>query len=151
MERDGVAVGEAQWGLSIPVDPGAHTSKSSRSRQEGLAEHHHCRRRRERTNPERSRAGRRASYASKRPQPRPSLPNRALRTGAFVSIGVSGVCAVIGTVFGLRAISKNNASNAPDKCQGDTCVSRLARPWRNDARSAGTISTIASAVRAQPR
>ena len=146
VERDGVVVGAAQWGLSIPVDPGSHTVKGhapgKKDWQSTLS-----------VAADASAqalsipALENAPVAPQAAAATPSPPNRALRTGAFVSFGVSGVGAVLGTVFGLRAISKNNASNSnsPDKCQGDTCLSD-GTSLRNQARSAGTISTVAFAV-----
>jgi hypothetical protein len=144
VERDGVAVGEAQWGLSIPVDPGAHTVKAhapSKKDWQSTITVAADASAQELSVPALDDAPVTPQTAAAAPKP----PNRALRTGAFVSFGVSGVGAVLGTVFGLRAISKNNASNAPDKCQGDTCLAS-GTSLRNDARSAGNISTIAFAV-----
>jgi hypothetical protein len=144
VERDGVAVGEAQWGLSIPVDPGAHTVKAhapgkkdwqstltvaADASAQALSV------------PALEDAPVTPLAASGAPKPR----SHALRTGAFVSFGVSGVGAVLGTVFGLRAISKNHQSNADGKCQGDTCTPD-GTTLRNDSRSAGNISTVAFVV-----
>jgi hypothetical protein len=144
VERDGVAVGAAQWGLSIPVDPGSHTVRAhalgKKDWQSALS-----------VAPDASAQTlsvpvlENAPLASQAATAAPKPQNRALRTGAFVSFGVSGVGAVLGTVFGLSAISKNKASNASDKCQGDNCLSDGVS-LRNQARSAGNISTIAFAV-----
>ncbi|HEY3665400.1 MAG TPA: hypothetical protein VGL19_05345 [Polyangiaceae bacterium] len=144
VERDGAPVGEAQWGLSIPVDPGSHAVKAhapgKKDWQSTLS------------------VAADASAQSlsvpaldnapltEKGQAAPTKPhNRAQRTAAFVSFGVGGVGAVLGTVFGLRAISKNSQSNASDKCSGDTCTPE-GTTLRNSARSSGTISTVAFAV-----
>lgn len=144
VERDGVAVGAAQWGLSIPVDPGPHTvqvhAPGKKDWQSTLTV---------------------AGDAGTQTLSIPLLANapaaalatgsgtkprsHGLRTAAFISFGVSGVGAVFGTVFGLTAISKNKQSNASDKCLGDTC-NRAGTSLRNAARSAGTLSTVAFAV-----
>ena len=142
VERDGVVVGAAQWGLSIPVDPGSHTVRAhalaKKDWQSTLT-----------VAADASAQTLSVPVLDNAPVARqaaaPEPQNRALRTGAFVSFGVSGVGAVLGTVFGLSAISKNKDSNASDKCQGDNCLSDGVS-LRNQARSAGNISTVAFAV-----
>jgi hypothetical protein len=144
VERDGVAVGAAQWGLSIPVDPGAHTVKAhapSKKDWESTLNVAADASAQALSVPELENA----PVTQQTPTTAPRPLNRGLRTGAYVSFGVSGVGAVLGTVFGLRAISKNNASNSSDNCRGDTCLAS-GTSLRNDARSAGTLSTVAFAV-----
>ena len=144
VERDGVSVGAAQWGLSIPVDPGAHTVRARAVGKKdwqrtltvaaggGLQSL---------TVPALERAPLAAKVATSNTRPR----SPSQRTAAFISFGVSGAGAALGTVFGLRAISKNKQSNAADKCQGDNCVADGVA-LRNDARSAGDVSSVAFAI-----
>ncbi|HEX3850072.1 MAG TPA: hypothetical protein VHW01_03850 [Polyangiaceae bacterium] len=144
VERDGVAVGEAQWGLSIPVDPGAHTVKvhaAGKKDWESTLDVAADASAQTLSVPALDDAPAATQAASSEAKPR----SRALRTGAFVSFGVSGVGAVLGTVFGLRAISKNHASNADGKCAGNDC-SPDGVTLRNASRNAGNISTVAFAV-----
>lgn len=65
---------------------------------------------------------------------------RPLRTVGFVSLGAGAVGLGVGAFFGLRAMSKNDDSNAD--CDGDVCGAQ-GKQDRNDARSAGNVSTIA--------
>lgn len=144
VERDGVAVGAAQWGLSIPVDPGAHTvtarapGKKDWQSTVNVAADAGAQ---ALSVPALENAPIAAQPAATAAKPR----SHALRTAAFVSFGVSGVGAVLGTVFGLSAISKNHQSDDPNNCMGDVCVP-AGTSLRNEARSAGNISTVAFAV-----
>ena len=142
--RDGVQVGSAQWGLPIPVDPGAHVLQASAAGKK--------------TWQAQVKVGADASTQAVsvpalenapvevKPGAPPSKPqSHTQRTLAYVSLGVGGVGAILGTVFGLTAISKNHQSNETQNCAGNDCVPAGAS-LRNDARSAGNISTIAFAV-----
>ncbi len=148
LERDGVRVGNAQWGLSVPVDPGTHTVRAyavgKRTWQvnvqvpigpstqtlsvpvlvdaPSLA-----------TRPARDRK------TTAKP------PSGARRTVAYVGFGVGSAAAALGAVFGIRAITKNNLSNEAANCRGDSCVGNGVR-LRNEARSAGTVSTVTFAI-----
>jgi hypothetical protein len=144
VERDGAPVGEAQWGLSIPVDPGSHAVKArapgKKDWQSTLSVAADA------SAQSLSIPALDNAPVTEKGQTAPTKPhNQAQRTAAFVSFGVGGVGAVLGAVFGLRAISKNNQSNAADKCQADTC-NPGGTALRNSARSSGTISTVAFAV-----
>jgi serine/threonine-protein kinase len=146
VQRDGVPVGDPQWGLPIPVDPGEHTvqvgapgKKPWQARITVAAE---------------------ANLQSVSvpllenapAEQKPALVvsagphSRAQRTAAYVSFGVSGASAIVGSVFGLRAISKNNQSDAPEQCNpNNDCVASGAT-LRNQARSAGDVATVLFAV-----
>ena len=144
--RDGVQVGAVQWGLSIPVDPGIHTVQVSAPGKKAWQVEVTV-----------------AADASIQTLSVPVLENAPVvgiaappgtekprshgqRTAAYVSFGVSGVGAVLGTVFGLRAISKNNQSNDPSLCDANNDCVPSGTSKRNDARSAGTVSTVAFVV-----
>jgi hypothetical protein len=80
------------------------------------------------------------------PLPQASEPSHALgpqRIGAIVAGGVGVVGVAVGSVFGLVAMSKkNDAQNVcPSQCATPDGVSK----W-SDAKSAGTISTVAFIV-----
>jgi hypothetical protein len=57
-------------------------------------------------------------------------------------VGIAGV--VVGTVFGLQAISKN--ADADTRCNGLSCSDPQGVADASDAHKAGTISTVAFAV-----
>ena len=145
VQRDGVPVGSAQWGLPIPVDPGAHTvqvsapGKKAWQAQVNVTADASTQTVSVPLLEDAPIEPKSAAVGSEKPR------SKAQRTAAYVSFGVGGVGAVLGSVFGLRAISKNNQSNRPGQCSGNDCLSSGAE-FRNDSRSAGTISTVAFAV-----
>ncbi len=149
VERDGIRLGSAQWGLSVPVDPGIHTVRAYAGLKtmwqvdlkvplgpstqtlsvpvlaDVLAPI---------TSPARE-----AKMTTETPR------NDARQTAAYVAFGVSGAAAALGTVFGLRAISKNNLSNEAANCRGDSCLTNGVR-LRNEARLAGNVSSTVFAI-----
>jgi hypothetical protein len=151
IERDGISVGSAQWGLSIPVDPGPHTivarapGKKDWQKTISVA-----------ADASTQTLGipvlEAAPFASKSspsatPNSVPAKPrSHTQRYASYVAFGVGGAGVIVGSVFGLSAISKNNQSNSSD-CQGNTCLrGSTGAQARSDARSAGNISTVAFAV-----
>ena len=66
------------------------------------------------------------------------------RTLALVAGGVGVAGVVVGTVFGLKAKSKNDQSKA--FCDGASCTDQRGVPLREDALKAGDLSTVAFAV-----
>jgi hypothetical protein len=145
--RDGVSVGDPQWGLGVPVDPGQHVVQVSAIGKKAwqttvtvggpgsaqtlsiplLAD---------------------APLSLQKADAGPVKPaNRARRTAGFISMGVGGAGVIVGSVFGLRAISKNNQSDSASDCKGDVCVKGgVGASARDDARSAGNLSTVAFAI-----
>jgi hypothetical protein len=142
--RDGIQVGSAQWGLPIPVDPGAHVLQATATGKKPWQAQVTV-------------AGNASTEAvsvptledapvAVTPGEAPAKPqNHTRRTLAYVSLGVGGVGAILGSVFGLTAISKNKQSNEAQNCDGNNCVDSGVS-LRNSARSAGNISTVAFAV-----
>ncbi|HEY8946840.1 MAG TPA: hypothetical protein VIM73_21505, partial [Polyangiaceae bacterium] len=63
------------------------------------------------------------------------------RTIGYVMAGAGGVGLVIGSIFGLDAISKN--SDSDDHCREETLCSPRGLTLRADAQDAATVSTIA--------
>jgi len=155
VKLDEVVVGGPSLGIALPVDPGPHQISASapgrRPWQASLTI---------RVGPSQEavtiQALAEASDASEPangPAPAPPPPPRAEggsssgNTQRVIAYGLGGLGIVavgVGTAFGLTAISKNNESN--DKgCFGNQCTAPGAS-LRNDARSAGTISTVAFAL-----
>lgn len=140
--RDGIQVGSAQWDLPIPVDPGAHVLQATATGKKPWQAQVTV-------------AGNASTQAVSvptledapvvaKPEAGPGRPqNHTRRTLAYVSLGVGGVGAILGSVFGLTAISKNKKSN--EHCDGNNCLD-TGVSLRNSARSAGNISTVAFAV-----
>jgi hypothetical protein len=143
VERDGVPIGSAQWGLSIPVDPGVHVVRALAPEKQAWQSNVSV-----------------AADASAQTVTIPLLQNRAAlpstlqpappadraqRNAAIVGLSLGGVGVLVGTVFGLRAVSKNNSSNEDGRCQGNACT-QDGVTLRNQARTAGTVSTVAFAI-----
>ncbi len=153
IERDGTAVGSAQWGVSIPVDPGQHTvvarapGKKDWQKAISVAADASTQTLEVPTleaAPVTPNPGATATESASRTPAKPH--SHAQRYASYAAFGVGGAGVIVGSIFGLTAISKNNQSNGSD-CQGDTCIRGSSDAQaRADARSAGNISTIAFAV-----
>lgn len=63
------------------------------------------------------------------------------RTLGYVLVGAGAVGLTVGSVFGLRAIAKNNDSE--DRCRTPRLCSQAGLDLRDEAKSAATISTVA--------
>jgi hypothetical protein len=152
VKLDGNVVGRPTLGVAIPVDPGTHRVAASASGKrpwetsvtvptgpveivvalpalgDAVAEP----------------LAPKAPVIAERPgSDRPPASN----TQRILAYGLGGLGLVgvgIGTVFGLKAISKNDESNERG-CVGNEC-SPSAGALREDAQSAGTLSTVAFAV-----
>lgn len=152
VKLDDTVVGGPSLGIALPVDPGSHQisarAPGKRPWQASLTI---------RTGPSQEAVtiqplADAPEAAEPVNNPAPPPPPRAeggssgntQRVIAY-ALGGAGIIAVgVGTAFGLTAISKNNESN--DKgCFGNQCTAPSAS-LRNDARSAGTISTVAFAL-----
>jgi len=142
---DGEALGHAVLGIGAPVDPGSHTVSASASgklawqTKVDIVE-----------GPEQKTIvvpklvdappGSTPGSAAPAGSAVGSGAGKAQRVGAFVLGGV-GVAAIgVGSIFGLRAISKNKQSN-DDGCSGNQCPPDAAAT-RRSATSAGNASTI---------
>jgi hypothetical protein len=73
--------------------------------------------------------------------PPPPSGGGTQRTLGYVAGGVGVVAAVVGAIFGARAIGKN--SDSKDSCRTDKLCSAEGLALRNDARSAAKASTFA--------
>jgi hypothetical protein len=144
IQRDGVPVGQAQWGLAVPADPGPHTIVATAPERVPF-----------RTEVTLSEPGATvdvaipelapARVAPTTPDTRPPEPGRPKGLGAqhYVAIGagVIGLAGVaVGTVFGLQSMSKGD--EADEHCDGGSCRVQEGVELREDARTAGNISTI---------
>jgi len=153
--RDGTTVGQAQFGVPIPMDPGAHNVTASmpgRKTWETSIEI--------KTKGEVVRVdvpmlavqsavtpGAAPTRADAKPLARQSpspAKNGRQRTWALV-IGGAGVAGVaVGGVAGLVSMSKHN--KADNHCSGSHCSDAQGVSLRSDARTWGNVSTIAFLV-----
>ncbi|MGK4004481.1 hypothetical protein WMF31_17735 [Sorangium sp. So ce1036] len=137
--RDGVPLGEAQWGASLPVDAGAHEIvATARDRR-----------------PWRGSAvvtadGEAVSVAIPALSPVPAIvPQRARSTtggaqrAAGLVVGGAGLLgAGVGVFFGVRAVLKRDESNADGHCHHGNICDDIGYEAREQAVAAGDISTV---------
>ena len=156
--RDGVTIGEAEWGTSIPVDAGNHVVEATAAGK--VSFHAEIVARGATTlrvtvplladgTPTAGPA--QAAGAAESPPPvRDEAANESpgfwtpLRIAGTATAGVGVVAIGVGSVFGLKALSLNSDSNADGHCVEDSCDA-TGTELRNRARDAGKISTIAMA------
>lgn len=145
VKRDGVVVGPAQYGVSLAVDPGSHPITASGPKKQTWT-----------STVEVGAEGATVSVpalldaVAEPTLGTPTTPGQeeprglgTQRTLALVAAGVGVVGVGIGTVFGLRDMSK--LSDAESHCTGNSCDA-TGVTLRDEAVSAGNISTIAFGV-----
>jgi len=150
LRLDGVSLPPPWWGAPLYVDPGVH---NLRANAPGLAEYA--------TNIEAPRPGETAvvqlpEFAltpdiRHEPTSAPPPPNESSSTRsdprmiAAIAAGAVGVVGVVtGSIFGVRSMSKHNES---DKyCSGSRCWDPRGVEAMDQARSAGTVSTVAFVI-----
>jgi hypothetical protein len=168
VSRDGVTVGEPLWGVPAPVDPGDHTVIARAAGKKdfsakvvvsgegtvvvvipaleaGTSE----------APPVAPVAPPVASTAAPRPVPPPTAPPPAepppsgggwQKPTGLALTGVGAVGLVLGTVFGLRAKSKNDDSLAQCRSNDATACTQEGKNLRDSAHSAATLSTVSFGV-----
>jgi serine/threonine-protein kinase len=163
LSRDGVAVGAAVWGSAVPVDPGQHTISASAPGHQSWESSVTVRE----GNPSSvivpqltpsptvapqavvpqatTSPGPASTTPSAQPaSPTPSAASASPSGGPPAMVYVSGIVGVIGlgvgTVSGLRAMSKNNESE--DHCSTSTLCNSEGKTLRDDAFSAARLSTV---------
>jgi len=133
IERDGVVVDRAMWGVSVPVDPGKHAVRVAAPGKVARIEHVDV--------PARAGAEIRFEVAPLPDIPRknaPAAPKQTQRIAGIIlsGVGVSGL--VVGSALGVKAIRTNAASSA--YCLGDRCDA-TGVDLRSAARTAGDVAT----------
>lgn len=148
VKRGDVVVGRAQWGTSLPVDPGevaVEASAPGRASWRGVA-----------VVPVRGASQIDIPVLEAAPAPPPTAlpetkaggaPDRVVERAPFgtqrtiaVVAGATAVVALgIGTIFGLRSMSKK--SSADEHCDATGCDDQGLK-FRRDAFSAGNLSTV---------
>ena len=156
IERDGVTLGRAEYGLSIPVDPGTHRVQADA--------------------PHKKHWSLEIDVAPKQTEARvivtlvddeigaapvsipppveggaPATPADAeaggagsgRRLAAWVTLGAGVAGVAVGSVFGLVAKSKNDEALQPQNCPTSTRCWQSGLTLTDDARSAATVSTVA--------
>jgi hypothetical protein len=156
VKRDGVAVGRTEFGLGIPVDPGAHVIEASAPAKKAFSMRIDVAPKQTdaRVTVTLEDAPEAVAPAPPPPSPSPGLPppgapepappaaSSPLKTVGIVvgSAGVAGL--VVGAVFGVEASSKNQTALQPQNCRTSTLCTQNGLTLTSDARNAATISTI---------
>jgi hypothetical protein len=147
IKRDGVALLEASWGTSIPIDPGQHTVEAtspgtkpwSKTIDLPLGAGSVTV-----TVPALESGGATAPVPAAAPASDQAAPPRSggwQRPAAFVAGGVGVAGLVVGTVFGLKAKSKQSDSEAYCGPGDMTICSPQGGQLIDEAKKAATIST----------
>jgi len=163
IRQNGVPLDRSRWGTPLPVDRGRHVivvtapGKQQWERavdisQDGVRESVEI-------VALADVSGGASAALTLRPQPTPpqtstfgpvatltpdttSSPSNTQRT-LGLSLGGGGVAGLIaGTVSGIVAITKKNASNADGHCRADNVCDQVGVSLREEAQTAGTVSTV---------
>ncbi len=137
VRRDGELVGEGQLGAALPADAGEHTIEATapgRKKWTGTVQ-----------------VGANGAIASIEVPELEVDPTAAAAARGFVwgpqriaGVAVAGAgvaSAIVGAVFGARAISKNDASKADCSPKDPTLCNTAGVSLRDDAKTAGLVST----------
>ncbi|HEV8550213.1 MAG TPA: hypothetical protein VGQ57_14315 [Polyangiaceae bacterium] len=147
VKLDGNAVGRPALGVAVPVDPGPHVvavSATGKQPWDSTVDVAPGPAQQELVIPTLADAPAAPAKGAEPASGNPAESSNGSNTQRLVAYGLAGagvVGVVIGTVFGIKAINKN-ADSDDHGCQGDRCTPAAAE-LRNDARTAGNVSTIA--------
>ncbi len=145
--RDGTTVGQAQFGVPIPADPGEHTVTASMPGRKSWQTKIVVKGKGELVKVDVPVLEAQPSVAPQSEAPRPPSAGRASesppqsrRTLALVvgGVGVAGVA--LGSVAGLVSMSKHNQAN--EHCVGSSCADMQGVDLRSGARTWGNVSTV---------
>jgi hypothetical protein len=151
LERDGVSVGQAQWGAAIPVDAGEHLVSARAAGKKPWE-----------TRVPVLEQGQTVTVevpvleAAPPPKPRvggpPAIPDGRDRQSdssgsaqriAGIVVGSAGVVGLgVGVAFGVSAISKQNESDADGHCDAANTCDDTGLALRGEAITAATVSTV---------
>jgi hypothetical protein len=153
LRLDDAELGTGSLGVKLPVDPGKHTIHASapgkraasietETKADGIVSRVVIPALADEASPAPVPAPAPPSPPPPREAPPESTGSSPLRTIGLATAAVGVVGIGVGTVFGVIAKSKRDDSNAqPGGCNGNDCPGPAA-DTRNDARSAGNVSTV---------
>jgi hypothetical protein len=155
VKRNGKAIGEGQWGARVPMDPGAITIEASAPGRTTWTTTVHIE-----SKPGETRVSVPLLAPAPAAPPPPIAPTLDTAAGApphertwsgqktaAVAVGGAGLIGVVlGSVFGVQAISRNNSSK--DHCLPDApnLCDATGVDLRQQTKTAMTVSTVAFAV-----
>jgi len=146
IQRDGVVVGAPQWGSPVPVDKGVHVitatapgkvrwEKTVEIESDGVTE---------------TVTISALEDKAKRPEPVRPAPTQRTQNPPFwrgyriagAALGGAGLAAVVGgAIFGLRAMSQKDESNAGGHCTPQNYCDKVGLELRDAGLTSATIST----------
>ncbi len=159
VKRDGVALGHAEFGLQIPVDPGAHHVEATAPHKKAWSAD-------VQVAPKQTDARVTVTLANDEtapppsattttpsnppatttpatpPSAEPSSDGNVQRTIGWVGVGLGGAGLLVGAIFGLTAMSKASAATGAGGCSGKTCSTQAGVQDTKDAQSAATAADI---------
>lgn len=150
VKRDGFALGEAQWGTAVPVDPGEHVISASAPGRVPWE-----------TRVELKEPGQRITVEvpalaelpapppllpppeKTPPPPPPPPPSPSGQRIAGFTVGALGLAGIgVGSFFGVRALGLQDESNANGRCDAQNTCDAAGLKLRRDAITAATLSTV---------
>lgn len=153
LRRDGAAIQRAEWGVPVPLDPGAHVvtlsapGRATVTRTVSIGKDGDLQRLvivfGNDAPPPAASSGPPIASASAPAPPDPVPPrvgSDSRRTVALVAGGVGVVGLAIGTIFGVRALGA--WSDAKQACPARECSDRQGVARRDDASAAATIADV---------
>jgi hypothetical protein len=144
--RDGTPLAKAAWGASVPVDPGEHVVEAMADGREKATTRVTVGAQSDAKDIEvpmpAEKKGAAAPVASSDATPTREPPPASSRgTIGIVVLAASAVSLGVGTMFGLRALSKQSDANAA--CPDTKCSDAAAVSANDSARSAAKVADVA--------
>ena len=160
--RDGDDIGEGVWNVPLPIDPGAHEIGANAPSKKPWSEHvtiaangstvtivvptllddPNANAPIAAAGGAENGIGARNGGAGGSPET-PQKDGKGQRLLGVGAVGLGIAAAGVGTIFGLMAKSKNDASNSDNHCQANNLCDRPGVDDRSAAKADATVSTIA--------
>jgi hypothetical protein len=151
IKRNGKLVGEGQWGARVPVDPGAITIEASAPGRAPWTTTVRLEAKPGETPVEVPQLAPlaplpevKAGAADSAPPPESGWSGRKTATVALGGAGLFGV--VLGSIFGVQAITKNSSSKEHCQPAAPNLCDATGVDLRNQTKTAMTVSTVAFAL-----
>jgi serine/threonine-protein kinase len=138
LRRDDIRIDPPLWGVPVPIDSGPHRVEARASNRKVWAVVIDVPARRGAVVTQNVPRLEEKDVALPSNAPAGGAGVDGRKIGAIALFGAAGVGAVVGTIFGARAVALNGSSN--EHCVGDRCDA-IGVSTRNDARTSGDIST----------
>jgi len=140
VRRDGIAIGAAQWGTELPIDPGDHVLEASAAGKLPWRASVTIS-----AGPSRQVVSVPALADAPRDEPQTAPPQRSGNSQRVVGASLAGVGLLgvgLGAYFGLHASARLSDSNADGHCNAANQCDDLGTEARHDASSSALASTV---------